>query len=214
MASVKLRNPDRYDDELPDLCMKCGERATAYWWKTFSWYPGWVVLLILVGVLPFIIVALILTKRMRVEVRFCDAHKNHWQKRNLIVFGSLFALIALGVFSLVLFNALGEKDLMGRTCIGLFFLSVAWLITSLFVLASAIRPAVITERHITLVGVSRVFADAYYEEDQRTFARDVERTVRERWRQDHGRPRLDDDRYREDDPETRRRSERFREEED
>jgi hypothetical protein len=218
MAIVKLRNPDRYDDELPDVCMKCGAPATVRKAKTFSWHPGWVYVLLLLGLLPFVIVALVMTKRRTVRAPLCDAHRNHWLWRTLVILGSFFGLFAV---AFVVFIASvqpdprgAQTDFTGWACLGCVLALFVWVILAAVLSMTAVRAAEITDRSITLVGVSREFADAYYQEDQRTFARDVERTVRERWRQDHGRPRPDDDRYREDDPETRRRREQFREEED
>lgn len=216
MASVKLHIPDLYGDELPGVCMKCGAPAVVYKAKTFSWHPGWVYLLIFVGLLPAAIVALILTKRVRMRVPLCERDRNHWLWRTGGLLASFLALVILGCLAV---TALVEQaprgpagDLFGLVCLALVGGLVAWVIAAAVVSATTIRATEITDRSITLAGVSHDFVDAYYEGDQRSFARDVERTVRERWRQDRGQPRPDDDRFREDDPEARRSRERFREE--
>jgi hypothetical protein len=219
MASVKLRNPNFYDDALPDVCMKCGAQAVVYKAKTFSWHPGWVYLLVFVGLLPAVIVALILTKRVRLRVPLCERDRNHWLWRTGGLLASFLALVILGCLAATALVEQGPRggragDLFGFVCIAVVGGLVAWVIAAAVVSATTIRATEITDRSITLAGVSRAFADAYYEGDQRSFARDVERTVRERWREDRSEPRPDDDRIREDDPEQRRSKERFREEED
>src|SRR5262249_28232384 len=110
MASVKLHDPDRMGYDLPDLCMKCGAPAMVYKAKTFSWHPGWVYILLFFGLLPFIIVALIMTRRMTVRVPLCEAHKNHWFGRFLILSGSFLALFAGGI---ALFMASLEPNRVG-----------------------------------------------------------------------------------------------------
>ena len=58
MPSVRLRREDARRGNLPKVCMVCGEPADGFQSKTMSWYPGWVFILLLAGLLPFIIVAL------------------------------------------------------------------------------------------------------------------------------------------------------------
>jgi hypothetical protein len=217
MATVKLRDPDRSGDDLPDLCMKCGAPAMVYKAKTFSWHPSWVYVLLFVGLLPFVIVALIMTWRRTVRVPLCDAHRNHWLGRSLVIFGLFFGLLALG-FAAFLLSVQegprgGRQDFTGWVCLGWLVGLIAWLVVTAVLSQTAIRATEITDRSITLAGVSRAFADAY-DEDRREISRDVERTVRERWRPGRDQPWRDDDRYRNDDPEPRQERERFREEEE
>src|SRR5262249_9663675 len=67
MATVRLERDEVDNDSLPDVCMVCGAEATLRKRKSFSWHPPWVILLILISLWPYIIVALILTKRMTVR---------------------------------------------------------------------------------------------------------------------------------------------------
>src|SRR5262245_28530139 len=102
MAQIRL---GRYEAEggLPRVCMRCGAPATLFKTKNFSWYPSWVYILLLAGLLPFAIVALIMQKKMRVSAPLCDQHKHHWVWPTaaavvalLLLLGMLFGGIALG----------------------------------------------------------------------------------------------------------------------
>jgi hypothetical protein len=215
MARVNLREPDRHGYDLPDLCMKCGAPAMVYKAKNFSWHPGWVYVLAFFGVLPFVFVALVLTKRMAVSVPLCEAHRNHWLWRYLIICGSFLALFILGLSSLLLSvephpgrGARGE--LTGLVCVGCVLGLVLWLVMAVVLSLTAIRATEITDRSITLSGVCAEFADAFYEE-RRESAKEEGPAVRARRPQDRNRPRRDD-RYRRDDQEPRQK-ERFGEEE-
>lgn len=199
MAQVRLRWDETRRDELPDVCMRCGAPADTHRTRTFSWHPQWVHLLLLGGVLPFLIVALILTKRMRVEVPFCAAHKNHWLVRNAVVWTVFVGLIGLGVGAAVLMdqNGPGGNDpvggyLCGATVVGLF----VWLVTAAILQGTSIRPLEVTTDDVTLTRVARGFVDALRDQ------RDARRAHR---REDY------DDKDDEDDSDHPRRRRRYRE---
>ncbi len=166
MATVRLFR-DEVDDLAP-VCMRCGAPSTAIRAKTFQWHPSWIALLLLAGLLPYVVVALVLTKRMRVEAPLCDAHKNHWLWRNVIVFGSLLLLGAAFVGGLIVLSALadqrgGQDDPFGYFCVGMAVLGVVWLIVAVVAQQTAIRTTEITDDTITLAGVSPDFRHALKE---------------------------------------------------
>src|SRR5262249_42992882 len=101
MARVRLYYEETRAKALPALCMKCGEPATTHVRRTFSWYPQWVFVLVLVAIPVYVIVALILTKRMAVEVPLCDRHRGHWWKRQLIMYLPLLAIFGLALLAYV-----------------------------------------------------------------------------------------------------------------
>lgn len=62
--------------DLPPMCVKCGQPATDKpVVKTFSWHHPGFYLLIFVGVLIYVIVALIVRKTIRVAVPLCAHHR-------------------------------------------------------------------------------------------------------------------------------------------
>lgn len=164
MASVKLWDDETRDGGMPMVCARCGAEATVTKSRKFAWHPQWVVLLILVGLLPYVLVALMLTKRMRVAVPFCDAHKNHWLIRNVVVLGMLGALapVALGAFFLLADRQPGEPapPLGGFLCVGSMIGLVVWVIVAVVATSTTIRATEITDESITLTKVSKEFAAA------------------------------------------------------
>jgi hypothetical protein len=217
MAQVRLwinpRENAIYD--LPHVCMKCGADATHRKLKQFQWYPPWTLLLALLGIWPFLIVALVLTKRMRVEMQFCDQHKHHYLMRTLLGVGGVLGLLGIGFLAFVVgVNSRPgnqSNELMPFLCFGWIAAMVVFLIvTSVIYMLTTIRPTQITERDIALTNVSPEFGRAV-EEEEAALERDIDREVRERWREDRRRERrVDDDRYqrRGDQPPPERRSDR------
>jgi hypothetical protein len=167
MAQIRLRRYEVEEGGLPRACMRCGAPATLFKTKNFSWYPSWVYILLLAGLLPFLIVALIMQKRMRVSAPLCDRHKHHW------VWPTAFAVAALLLLLGMLFGgaALGgvleggvdrdvQDTLMAVWFLGGFGLFLACLVAACVVQARAIRPVEITDRSITLTNVAPAFVHA------------------------------------------------------
>ena len=73
MAELRL-NSREANGGLPPVCMRCGDRAHAEKMKLFTWYPPWVNVLLIFGVLPAAIAAFCLTKRMTVHAPLCERH--------------------------------------------------------------------------------------------------------------------------------------------
>jgi uncharacterized membrane protein len=168
MAQLKLGRYDAELGRLPPRCMRCGEAPSLTKAKKFSWYPSWVYLLILVHLLVFLIVAAIMTKRMRVPVPLCEKHKNHFLWPTLLGVAALLLLLAVIFGGIALAGALeGELDPDAQ---GVFFtvwfvgglgLFLAVLITACVVQARTIRPTEITDRGMTLTNVAREFVGAF-----------------------------------------------------
>jgi hypothetical protein len=68
------------DARLPAACVKCGSPASRFVTKTFSWHNPWLYLLILPGLIFYAIVALVVRKKARIDVPFCQAHLS-WRTR-------------------------------------------------------------------------------------------------------------------------------------
>jgi hypothetical protein len=165
MATLRLESADRNILDLPDVCMQCGAPATLRKRKTFSWFPPWIwILLFVCGLLPFAIVALIMTKRRTIETPLCDEHKNYWFTRQLLVLGSFAGVFAVGFLAWVLVmedDGRNDNPLGGILCIGSLIALVAWVILAVIVQSTSVRAREITNSDITLVGVSKAFVEAY-----------------------------------------------------
>jgi hypothetical protein len=82
MSKCILSRSDVDTENLPHVCMRCGEAATTTFSKKFSWSPSWVIILVFFGLLPFLIAYLMTNWKLRVSVPFCERHRNHFSFRS------------------------------------------------------------------------------------------------------------------------------------
>jgi hypothetical protein len=187
MASLIVRDEDRRALAEAEFCMCCGQPSVVVRKHTFSWHPSWIIILVLLGLLPFLIAALITTKRKQLSIPLCSAHKNHWLWRQILIFGSLLLLIGVVVGGFILAVNLNSgrgragDQLGGFICMGGFLLGFAWLVMVALVQHTAIRPLEVTYTATTLTNVSEAFVSAY-ESPRRGFADDISQHIREHWR--------------------------------
>lgn len=177
MAQVRMFLRDAEDGNIPAVCVCCGEAATTTRTKSMQWFPPWVHILILAGLLPYAIVASILTKRAKVKMPFCDQHKGHWFHRSLLMWGTFFLGLILGGGGLILGINLerhNQDTFMPFICIGATMLFVLWLITLTAAHYTSIRPSEITDDEVELTGVADSFSNAILDdiEDRRSRRRE------------------------------------------
>ncbi len=185
MATVRLSRVEVEDDSLPSVCMKCGEDATVHKYKTFAWHPSWAILFIFLGLVPYAVAALLLTKRMTIQAPLCAQHRGHWAVRGWITWGGFGLLCLLGgmVFAFLIANDKrpGGEPLMGLACLGGVLLGLIWLIVIAILQHTGIRPQEITDRSIILTNVSEEFEEALWDQrDQRRALREKPRRRRDR----------------------------------
>src|SRR5262249_13477137 len=149
--------------------MRCGAPADSRKSRTFSWFPPIAYIGLLAGLLPFVIIALVLTKRMAVSVPLCHEHRGHWSSRTTITVVSLLALLLMGVGFLVYSGnqPAGQGDLTDVFCLGWVTGLVAWVILVAILQAGSIRATEITERTVKLTGVNDGFIAALEEDRER-----------------------------------------------
>lgn len=158
MAEFRVSRYVAQDGQLPMICMRCGAPAIAYRKKGMTYRPGWVLLLILLGLLPFLIVALITEKRCRLMAPLCEQHEGHWRVRRLWLWGIFLSAVVIGVGGLVTRN----DSIMGMACFASAIIGLGWLITAAVLHETSIHSTEITDAGMTLVGVSQRFLDALY----------------------------------------------------
>jgi hypothetical protein len=171
MATVRLGRYEVEEYELPCVCARCGAKAVVWPHKRFAWSPPWIGVLILLGglgLLLLIILALVLTKRMTVPLPLCERHRNYWRNRGIFIWGGLLAVVLLAVVAITLGAVLDDKRItesaVAITVLGSIGLFFVWLISAAVVQYVGIRPSEITDRAITLTGLSRDFVDAVRED--------------------------------------------------
>lgn len=208
MASVRLEVYRGEDLDLPDVCMRCGAPATVRKRRQFSWYPSWVYLLLLLGLLGllvFVLVALMVTKRQWVSVPLCAAHKNHWRWRTSVLLGSFALFVALGFVTYGVMDAAsrrGAADFSQWFCVGTVVFLLLWVLLAAELQLTSIRATKVTDHSVHLTGVSEEFVRAW--ELGGDVRPDLDEAARQHW-QPHGRRPAEekDDRYRGPDDGTR-----------
>jgi hypothetical protein len=181
MSDVRLDFYDLDADELPDICMRCGEPSTVRPTKSFSWMPPWA---------RFVppIVGIWFIKRRRAPIPLCDQHKHHWTLRYAVGFGGvvvLLGLLAAGLTLLALSDSrppnrvLEYLAILTLTFDGLLF--IAWLVTMIVLLVTMISAVEITDETITLKNVHADFRRAYREQTRMSITPEIEEIVREKW---------------------------------
>lgn len=163
MAKVRLSYDQCRHDDLPELCARCGKPSELKLKRVFKWHPSWVIILILFGLLPFLLVALLTTKRMKVNVPLCEEHRSHWWHPKL------FGCLTLPLLLLVFIVGIGMlPDRPGRNddtsvATGVWIVGLLGFLVCLVTVAvwgsSRIRPLKIDDESILLAGVSDEFAD-------------------------------------------------------
>jgi hypothetical protein len=195
MPSVKLRFSERDWDDLPEVCLKCGDRATILIKKTFTWCPRWANALEQLAPLPFMFITMAVTERVKLAVPMCDKHKHYWLWRTLTIiglFGALLLLVLVAIFATVLRSRLPVlANLVPILWIGCVLGFVVCLILSAVLGNTKIHAREINDRFIILEGVANKFVDAY--ENERDPRVDLDRAAGEYWHEPRDRPRREDD---------------------
>jgi hypothetical protein len=168
MARLKLSDYECRKGLMPGICMVCGEKAQIWKTKRFSWCTPLAYLGLLAGLLPFLIIALILTKYMTVRVPLCLQHTGHWSKRTFTILGTFLAVMLFGVIAVALMaNQQPANDNVGWACLGTVGLLFVWLVAAAIIQSSAIKASEITESSMTLSKVHPNFVDAIREDRAR-----------------------------------------------
>jgi len=166
MATVRLSRYEAQEGRLPPVCMVCGQQAARqFTHKTMYWHPSWVFILLLLGVLPFAIAALATQQRLGLRAPLCVNHQSHWFTRSLIIWLSLLGIVVLGIGCFVLVEAQQagrptNDAVLGVVCIGATVMLVSWVVLVIVLQSTAVRAKEITDRTITLTGVSSRFVEA------------------------------------------------------
>jgi hypothetical protein len=182
MASIKVYRDEADGDYFPRVCMRCGAPADADVSQNFAWMPPWVHILLFIGLAPWLIVALILRRTMRVMAPMCDRHRGHWRVRKLYIWLGLLFWVVLAVGLIALANRL-PQDAVTPLLAACLFGSLLWLVVGLVLVHGSIRATEITDKRIELSNVHKAFAAAW---------REVLRAEREQRTPVARRPRRDD----------------------
>ena len=147
----------------PPRCVKCNAAAVPgrSWRKTLYWHPSPYYLLVVIGVLLYVIVAMIVRKKVTVEAGLCELHAN--KRRTRVLIGWLLFLASIGAFVASWYYGI-EKNNRGPIDYGVLALVGVLLILAAGIWAVAMTrvlyPRYIDKRIARLGGAGRLFLDS------------------------------------------------------
>lgn len=204
MAMVTIDVEDT-EGNLPRVCAVSGEPTDDLYTRSFTYTPSWTAIFIIFGLLPAVILAAIVRKRMRVELPIAQEFQNHWSKRVWRTCLGLVGAIGLGFGAFALFSSLAPKggpdpDMTGYACAGCCATIFVWIVAALYMNHTAIRATYISEYEITLTNVHEDFADAVrrHNDEMADDEDDVAERIRQKLKQKKKKKRPaepDDDEY-------------------
>ncbi|MGH9774774.1 MAG: hypothetical protein ACRD50_07480 [Candidatus Acidiferrales bacterium] len=143
--------------QMPPQCIRCGAPATQTLPIKYGWLKPFHYVWILFGALPFVIVAMIVMKRMTIALPLCDAHRQ--QRKSRLTLGWVLAL--LGFVFMFLPLALADSN-PGLAGLG-FLLGLAAFFAGIIIVSLAsklIRPSFIGKDYGAFIKVSPQFLAA------------------------------------------------------
>lgn len=75
MDWITLKREEIENDRMPPVCVHCGADAKGRQNETFEWSPGWVRWLYYLGYLPGAVAHSAVSRRMRLSLPVCQAHR-------------------------------------------------------------------------------------------------------------------------------------------
>jgi hypothetical protein len=162
VAEIFLKKKECTRERLPEACIVCGEPSDDVKRITFNWRPAWADLFIFFGIPIWLILIILLTKKMRVECPVCESHRMHWKKKEWRTYGLLALLFFGSIALLAVTAALSNTSFALQVVFGsLVAVNVLGCLIGIVVVHSrGVRPKVITDRSITLKGVHPNFVTA------------------------------------------------------
>lgn len=157
MALIEIYRREADGETFPEMCMKCGAEEERMVSQTLNWMPWWVNFFILLGLLPWLIAALITRKSVRLAAPMCARHVHHWRNRTIYVWGGLIFWVGVAFILLATLSEFPED--LKFPIIGIcLFSSLFWLIGGLILANGAIRIAEIDRGVVSISNVNKKFA--------------------------------------------------------
>lgn len=135
--------------------MKCGSTQVSAWRKKFTWHSPWLLLMIIFpGLLIYAIVALVVQKKMELNVPLCEEH--HGERKRYNIIGG----VLLGAILPVALIGANSQSLDGTvvTLVGM----IMFLASLIFFVRGGryIRPTRIDDQQAILAGAGMAFLNA------------------------------------------------------
>jgi hypothetical protein len=154
---------------LPPYCVQCGSPTQSEPIKeTFRWHSPWIAVLVFFGLLPYLIVAAVTTKKMDFAISLCVAH----QKRRTNLRNIGLALLALCIpVGISIGRAVGGSEYGGCSLLVGLLVFIAALVL-LLPMRSVLRPVRIDDLGGRFEKASRVFLNLIPDTGQAVASRD------------------------------------------
>ena len=136
---------------LPYRCVKCNGPADSWLKRKLSWHHPALYFLIFAGLLVYVIIAAILSKRATVDIGICTGHRT--KRRNGIIVGLL--LLIGGIFVAIIGIA-GEYTFVWIIGVLLVPVGIVWMIVA----ARVVVVKKIDDRFVWLNGINRDYLAA------------------------------------------------------
>jgi hypothetical protein len=138
---------------LPPMCVKCGAPASPPKATRFHWHPPVVYVTILLGLIAYVIVALIVRKRFDLAVPLCDEHLR--RRKRLTWTGAALAIAPALAFPLSVSSQ--NPSTSGLVCFAGFTCFIAGLVMLAIGQRAPLQPKEITEDLARFGGASQAF---------------------------------------------------------
>jgi hypothetical protein len=136
---------------LPDICLKSNQPANRRLTRNLSWHHPAIALTILAGLLIYVILAIILTKRATILLPLTDEWYARRQRRMLYSWGVGLACLGMMVGGVVMAIQLDQPEYMLLSLVGLIGGLVALIAGQ--ALVGLVSPQRITDEYVWLKGV-------------------------------------------------------------
>ena len=186
MATITIFLDEARAEDLPPLCLVCGEAADLHLDRTFTRRPLWIGVFGYFGVIGAMLLRDLLdstARRARVQVPLCRRHNSHWAWRTLLAIAASAWAVVAALLSQAIIGRFDSTDpirdaIVVSNWVGL----AAWLALMIGLYRTAIRATDVTDRSIRLTRVHESFAEALREMAEAMRVRHAE-DVRRRWRE-------------------------------
>lgn len=142
---------------LPDICLKSNQPAVGRLKRNLSWHHPAIALTILLGLLVYVVLAIVLTKRATIHIALTDEWLARRQRRMIFAWATGLICVALLVGGIVLAAQTNDGGYIFLTLIG-FVGGLIVLIAGQSALAM-VTPKRMTDEYIWLKGVHPEFLD-------------------------------------------------------
>ena len=82
---------------LPANCVKCGATAELPWRKKFYWHPSWVYIFVVLNLLIYVLIAILVRKKMELNVPLCEVHHGERKRYNILAAVMLLGCVPVGI---------------------------------------------------------------------------------------------------------------------